>query len=117
MTAPRFRGAPFELGGTQYTVPALSLGAIEEFESRIAAFEQMLVIDQVRFVVDIAHRALSRNYPDLKRAELAELIDLHNAFELFAAILTTSGLIQVEGGPPKPPATASDGTGSPSTPT
>lgn len=118
MTAPRFRGAPFDLGGTTYTVPPLSLGAIEEFESRIAEFEQLQVIEQVRFVVDLAHRALSRNYPELKRADLAELIDMRNAFELFTAILQESGLIKVEGGgDPNPRATASNGTGSPSMPT
>lgn len=118
MTAPRFRGKPFELGGTNYIVPPLSLGAIEEFESRIAEFERLPVIDQVRFVVDLAHRALSRNYPELKRHELAELIDMHNAFQLFAAILQESGLVRVEGDPdPNPRASASGGTGSPSTPT
>jgi hypothetical protein len=116
--APRFAGVPFTLGGQAYVVPPLSLGAIEEFEAAIEGFEAMPTMQQLRFVVDLAHRALRRNYPELQRAELAELIDIGNAFALFATILQVAGLIRVEADDEgKAQATASGGTGSLSTPT
>jgi hypothetical protein len=115
--APRFAGVPFTLGGQAYVVPPLSLGAIEEFEAAIEGFEAMPTMAQLRFVVDLAHRALRRNYPELQRAELAELIDISNAFSLFATILQVAGLVRVDEEAGKAMATASGGTGSASMPT
>lgn len=117
MTTPTFPGVSFTLGTKSFVVPPLSLGAIEEFEERINKFDEQPTIVQIRLTVDLAHRALRRNYPDLERAELAELVDMRSAYQLFAAIMGISGLELVDPATVgKAPAPASDGTGSPSTP-
>lgn len=116
MTAvPRFPGRELNLGGRVFVMPALSLGAIEELEESFTTFQRKPIRDQMKFIVDVALRALRRNYPDLERAELAELIDTRNAFDVFGAVMGVSGLVPVEG-EANPLQTASPGTGSPSTP-
>jgi hypothetical protein len=113
----RFKGVAIELGGAPYVLPPLSLGALEDFEQRLESFSALKVIDQVRLVVDLVHRALRRNYPELTRDEVRELVDTDNAFDLFAKVLSVSGLTQGEADAGNPRATATHGTGSPSTPT
>lgn len=47
---------------------------------------------QISTVIDCAHAALKRNYPDLTREEAADLIDIGNMNEVFAAVMDVSGL-------------------------
>jgi len=115
VSAVKHAGTEVELGGRKFTVPPLTLGALEEFQRRIAVFETMAPADQATLVLDLSHRALKRNYPELTREELAELLDMNNMFDIFLALMSVTGLLK---GPDDPKATAAaSGTGSPSTPT
>ncbi len=113
MSAPKYKGVQVDLGGQLYTVPPLTLGAIEDNEERIRNVEILPHTEQLRLTIDLAHAALRRNYPELTRDEVRELIDLGTAGAVYAAVMSVS---VPKADPGEAPAVAS-GTGQPSTPT
>ena len=102
MTAPRFAGEPVLLGDTEYTVPPLGLFAVKTLLptiQRIAISPSGGVANlwgQLDDVLDLCHAALLRNYPDLTREALVELIDLTNFATLVDAVVRQSGLTAVQ---------------------
>jgi hypothetical protein len=88
-------GEVVNLGGKPYTVPALTLRQIKALGGKIQALSGLnpLSADEAALdpLLDVAHAALSRNYPDLKREEMDDLVDLRNVLPLVNAILNTSG--------------------------
>ena len=90
----KVKGIPMLLGGTEYVVPPLALGALEQFQDRINSFTgDVSDLKQVGAVIDIAHAALKRNYPELPRETVAnDLIDVGNMIEIFEAVMDVSGL-------------------------
>lgn len=88
----KIKGLVLNLGGTDYVVPPLSLGAMEQLQDRMAAFTgDISDKQQVATAIDALHAALRRNYPDLERAQVAELIDVGNMFDAFEAVMDVSG--------------------------
>ena len=79
------KGIDTEIGGTIYTVPPLSLGAVERFQDKFAAPTNTDIID-------ICHAAVVRNYPDMTRAAFAELLDMENFQRVFEAVAKISEL-------------------------
>ena len=103
----KFKGIEFDLGGTVYVVPPLSMGDLEVMQDKLAAFENFsLNAASAKVILEVAHRALKRNYPEIKVEELAELVDLGNAMELFQAVMDISGLRrrEIEAGKTQAPA-------------
>lgn len=94
----KVKGISILLAGVPYIVPPLSLGALEQLQERLSGFDASAIdrgqIDarQMSVIIDAAHAALKRNYPNLERAELAEMIDLENMLEVFEAVMDVSGL-------------------------
>lgn len=93
---PRFAGVVVTLGGTDYTVPPLAIGQLKTLQAKI---ESLTVSgagvpssDRIDDVLDIIQAALSRNYPDITRAELEELIDLGNIGAVTKIVTGVSGL-------------------------
>ena len=84
------KGIDTDIGGTVYTVPPLSLGAVERFQDRLAA-------PTGSDIIDIALAALKRNYPDLTRDELAEQIDVENVQRVIEAVMQISNLVPKAG--------------------
>ena len=87
-------GITINLSGVDYIVPPLALGALEQLRDRIGNFDPEAVtgVEQVSTVIDCAHAALRRNYPEMTRDEVADLIDLGNMMAVFEAIMDVSGL-------------------------
>lgn len=92
----RVKGIELDIGGTTYIVPPLALGALEMLLPKINAFNTTdgggLNLDDVRVVVDAAHAAISRNYPDVTREQLAQDIGLENMYDVMQAVMDVSGL-------------------------
>lgn len=89
----KVKGIKIELGGVERIVPPLSLGAMEQLHEPIKAFmANVSDLSNVRVVVDAAHAALKRNYPEISREEVADAIGLDNMNEVFEAIMDVSGL-------------------------
>lgn len=93
----KVKGISMDLGGTAYIVPPLSLGALEQLLPRINEFKtNPNNIQDISVVVDAAHSALKRNYPDLVRETVADAIGLENMMEVFEAIMDISGMKRKE---------------------
>lgn len=93
MTIVKHKGIPVVLGNETYIVPPLALGALEQLQSRVANFNgDIRDAEQVATVIDAAHSALRRNYPEITRDELCELLDVANMTEVFEAVMDVSGL-------------------------
>ncbi len=110
------KGILLNLGGTDYIVPPLTLGALEELQDRIQAFDGSLSPASMGIVIDAAHRALKRNYPEITRATVADSIDVADFGEIMAAVMDVGGLKRKEAEaknarPPVPPGETT-GTGS-----
>jgi len=86
-------GKEIKLGGETYTVPPLTLGALQRFQARLTSYSGTLNADDVQTVIDVATAALQRNYPDLTADRVADLIDLGNIQEVFMAVMSVSGLV------------------------
>jgi hypothetical protein len=95
-SSPRFEGELVELGGKEFVVPALSLRQIRELAPKLDQLDSdaagLPSVDQISIVVDVLHAALSRNYPELTKEDLVDLIDLGNMSALIKAAMRTSGL-------------------------
>lgn len=91
---PRYKGFPFQLGDQEVTVPAMNAGTFEDFEERIAALQRGEEAKPVALVVDLLHRCLRRNYPDMTRETVREHVDLDNWQQLFAMVMGESGYRQ-----------------------
>jgi len=91
----KFKGQAFELGGTTYTVPPIALGALRELLPRIKQIDIAAGVpagDDLELLLDVVHAALVRNYPDLTKAQLADVVDMGNVFPLFRCVMGQSGL-------------------------
>ncbi len=81
-------------GGQALLLPPLSLGALELLQERLAKLPSLTSTDPeaVSTIIDAALMALKRNYPDLTRAEVAELIDLGNMGEVYESLMDIAGM-------------------------
>lgn len=87
------KGRVIELGGVDYTIPPLNLAALERFQDRLEQYSGGLDKQSVTFVIEVAHAAIKRNYPEMTVEELKELIDLGNIHTVFGAVMNVSGLV------------------------
>jgi hypothetical protein len=89
----KVKGIAIELDGTMRIVPPLSLGALEQLRDGLKSFSgDVNDPAQIALIVNVAHAALKRNYPDLTREEVAEMIGLENMMEVFEAVMDVSGM-------------------------
>ncbi|BCA57683.1 hypothetical protein [Sphingomonas sp. HMP6] len=88
------KGITLTLGdGNAYVMPPLTLGALEDFQDGIAAMEQGgLDKETIATTIDVALASLKRNYPEMTRDMVRELIDLEIMAEVFEAVMDVSGL-------------------------
>lgn len=88
----KIKGLAINLGGADFVVPPLSLGALEQLEERLKAFSGDITDkSQVATAIDALHAALRRNYPEMTREQVADMIDVGNMIEAFEAVMDVSG--------------------------
>lgn len=87
-------GNIISLGGQDYVVPALSFKQVREHRTTIDQLQSANLAaagsDEFDSIVTIAHAALSRNYPDLPREKLEDLIDARNVGALLKSAFGTA---------------------------
>lgn len=89
----KVKGIPFEFSGCTLVIPSLSLGAMEQLQERLAGMsDDMFDPENISTVIDTLHAALGRNYPDMTREEVANLVDLENMQEAMTCAMDVSGL-------------------------
>lgn len=101
-------------GGRVFTIPPLTLGALRQLQQRLADLDMgSLKPETIDTVVDAVWLALQRNYPELPRADVEQLLDLANMSAALIAVMDISGMrrrqLQAEaealGNPPEAPVT------------
>jgi hypothetical protein len=80
------------LGGTKFLVPPLSLGSLELFQKRLAAFQGGIDPESVGTVIDVALAAINRNYPEMTREQLGAILDLSDMAEVMQAVMDVAGI-------------------------
>lgn len=88
----KFRGITVEMDGKTMVVPPLSLGAMEQMQARLEAFEGGTDPQSIRTVIDATHEAMKRNYPEITREFIAENLDLGNMEDFMRAVMDVSGM-------------------------
>lgn len=86
------KGLILDLGGIRYEVPPLALGDLERLQDRLSAYQGGIDPASISLVLDTAHAALRRNYPEMTRDQVGTLVDLGNMAEVFDAVMDISGL-------------------------
>ncbi|OUY07004.1 hypothetical protein [Acinetobacter populi] len=82
------RGTPVVIDGQSFVFAPLSLGAIEKLLPALQTFQP----NDVGTVIDVAHKSLKRNYPDIQRDDVADLIYMDQLSEVMEAVMSVSGL-------------------------
>jgi hypothetical protein len=96
---PRFPGKLIQLGGVGYVVPAIGLRKVRELLPRLQKLTPgRATTEDIDTIVDMVFAALSRNYPDMKKEDLEDLLDLKNCQEVVRVVAEESGMI-AEGKP------------------
>lgn len=88
-------GVRFDFGGgVVLIVPPLTCGALEVLHDRLEALPTLSPGDPValRTVVDAAHMALQRNYPQVTREQVAELVDVGNMGDVYECLMDVGGI-------------------------
>lgn len=89
----RIKGTEVEMGGETFVVPPLNLASLEQLEDRLAAFTgDVFKAEQRAIAIDATLAALRRNYPDMTRERLAELLDVGNMARVVAAVMGVSAI-------------------------
>lgn len=99
MGTPKHKGVSVELGGVVYIIPPLTLGRLSFFRDRLEAIgDNINPMDPVfqSLAIDVIHAAVVRNYPDMSRDDLAELVDLGTMSDAWMACLDVSGIRRKE---------------------
>lgn len=92
----KHKGTPVDFAIGTLLIPPLSLAFIEQNAERLATFGQAGELADSKLVVDCLHGALVRNYPDMTRADVADLVDLGNMEEVMTAVMKRSGLVSAQ---------------------
>lgn len=81
-------------GGRVYTVPPLALGALQRLQKKLEALATASATDptSIATVIEAAHAALKRNYPDITEDQVGELVDLGNMHDVIACITDVAGI-------------------------
>lgn len=92
---PKIPGINFDFGGGRsYLLPPLTLGSLQVLQDRIISFQSVdaLAPESIDTVIDVAYAALKRNYPEMTREEVGDLIDLGNMMDVVSAAMDVSGV-------------------------
>lgn len=101
-------GIKVNLGGKEYTVPPINLKALRQLGPKFASMAKAVDTGnisglfegaQLDTMLEVILSAMSRNYPDLTKDDLEEVVDLGNLVDLFGAVCAQSGLKKQEGAP------------------
>jgi hypothetical protein len=111
----RFDGVPVVLAGTEYLVPPLTIRALRRLEPQLALLAKAVQgstpdAPQLDAVVAVVHAAMERNYPNLTKEDLEELLDLGNIPQVIMAVMTAAGLERRPPGEAARPAGSTGGT-------
>lgn len=89
-TYDQFEGTSLRIGAATYVVPALTVRQYRQHLHQLRSLARLagLPTDEgFAAIVDVVHAALTRNYPDMTRDQLEDMIDVGNIAPLIRAIM------------------------------
>lgn len=95
-------GVKINLGGRDYTVPPLTLRMLRKHGEnlrQLSTLDDIPTPEQIDAISAIVLDAMCRNYPELTKDDLDDLVDMRTLPKLFRAVAGQSGLTQ--GGDPE----------------
>jgi hypothetical protein len=93
---PLVKGIKIMLAGEERIVPPLALGPLEMLQDRISKVTNLASGDGVKLVLDVAFYAMRRNYPDITREDIGEMVGLENLDDIMKAALDAGGVWRKE---------------------
>lgn len=96
MSAIKVPGKSLTLGGQELVLAPLNAAAVKQYRDEIKG---VFVGDMpdIELVAKLAHASLTRNYPDMTLAEVEDIIDYGNLFEVWEELMNLSGLVAQAG--------------------
>lgn len=88
-------GVIVSMGGKDFTVPPLTFKQLRTLEPEINKLSNIQGApseEQMDAVVNVIHSALSRNYQEITKDEVEDMLDLGNLQKVIGAIMGVSGL-------------------------
>lgn len=88
-------GVVIAMAGEDWIVPPLTIGQLRRLLPQVRRLSDVgaaMGEEQIAILIELVAAALQRNYPEATPERVAELLDLGNAPQVVAAILTGSGL-------------------------
>lgn len=81
-------------GGREYLLPPLSLGALELMQKDLAELPTLSAIEPraIATMIDATHAALRRNYPEISRQQVGELVDVANMGDVYERLMDVAGI-------------------------
>lgn len=98
-------GIKLTMGGTEYEVPPLNFRALETLQPSIqqmGALNGFISKEQMAVIADVVLAALQRNYPEMTRERVMDMLDLGNMAAVFKAIMGASGFEATKPGERQP---------------
>jgi len=94
-----FPGVIVKLGERELEVPPLSLGQIKRLSKEVGTLQVLRPGDAIDpgmldMFLSVVHAALSRNYTDVTKEWLEDVVDLGNMVEVVNAVMNVSGFVQ-----------------------
>ena len=93
-------------------IPPIALTDLEQLQEKLEAPDAPKGAVNTGTIIDAAHAALRRNYPDITRAEVGALLDAGNRDRVWMALMGVSGLKRTGSGAPGEAAAPSTGASS-----
>ncbi len=96
-------GELIKIGGKEFVMPPLNFGRLKKLKPELEILRaadncNTLENEVLDAEITIIHSALTRNYPDITREQVEDLIDLRNVHSIMPAVMAQSGLVKREGG-------------------
>lgn len=89
-------GTALNLGGKEYIVPPLTLGQVRRLQKDIERISKLdassLDNSAIDTMLNVILTGLSRNYPDMTKEQLEDIVDIGNLRTVTEAVLGVSGL-------------------------
>jgi len=88
-------GVNVTLGGQDYIIPPLNFSALKRLQATIETLSSISATmneSQIDAVADIVLAAMVRNYPNTRKEDVLDWLDLGNAGTILSAIMGQSGI-------------------------
>lgn len=92
-TIPKVKGVRYDFGGgVEYVIPPLNLRSLEHLGEKLNNIDGSDMLTQIKTIGEAAHLAIQRNYPEVTKEQVDELIDVGNMLDVMACVMDVSGM-------------------------